>query len=444
MTVNKVFDFIKKNDLIKYGDKVLIGLSGGADSVCLTHILYTLRDKLGIELYAAHLNHGIRAEEAVRDENFARQFSDSLKIKFFVKHADIKNEAKRCGISEELCGRNARYNFFKELSEQYNISDIATAHSMNDNAETILMNFMRGASINGLCGIPVKRGNVIRPILCLTRDEIIEYINYNKLSYVTDSTNLKDIYTRNKIRLNLIPEIEKNFNSNFIETTVKNSENIRNDKEFLDNITDKEYNICVIGNRANTDMLRHEHISIRRRILYKMLINITGSSDISMNYIDDMDSLVTSCKTGRHIDLPNGTEALIEYGSLIVRKKIVPQGSFGYIIDIGVETDIQELGIRVLLEETDIPGKNVFTVPDNSVFEIRNRRDGDYFYPVGMQGKKKIKNYFIDEKVPRDLRNRIGIFTVNGEIAYIIGKRRDRRFAFKNKGVKLIIKEIRR
>lgn len=440
MTAEKVFNFIKKHGLIQKGDKILIGLSGGADSVCLTHILYSLKDRLGIELFAAHLNHGIRADEAERDERFAKRFAESFCIRFFVKHVNIKDEAKRRGISEELCGREARYNFFSELAEEYGITSIATAHNMNDSAETILMNFMRGASIGGLCGIPVKRGNIIRPVLCLTRDEIIAYVNENKLDFVTDSTNLKEIYTRNKVRLSLIPEIEKNFNANFIETTVKNAENMRCDKELLEQLADSAYKICVTGDRADIKRLMGEHISVRRRILYRMLTSVTGFADISSVYIEAMESLIASGRTGKHVDLPSDTEAVIEYGALIVRKKAPVHGSFEYELKIGKETTIPELGVTVLLEETNTPGKNAFTFPENSAVSIRNRREGDYFYPEGMFGRKKLKNYFIDEKIERGKRNSIGLFTVNGEIAYIIGKRRDRRFSFKDKGVRLIIK----
>lgn len=436
----KVYNYIRKNKLIQKGDKILIGLSGGADSVCLTHMLYSMKDKLGIELYTAHLNHGIRGEEALRDEEFVKKFSDKLQIKCFVRHADIKADSKQRGISEELCGREARYSFFEEIMERNGITKIATAHNKNDNAETILMNFIRGASISGLCGIPFRRDKIIRPILTLTRNEIIEYINENNLSYVTDSTNLEEIYTRNKVRLDLIPKLESEFNANFIETTVRNAENVRYDSELLEILADEAYNKCCGGDTLDIKLFLQEHISIRRRILYKMLTAHTGTENISSLYIDELEKLIG--KTGKRINLPNNLEAVMEYDCLRLRKKQPQAEDFEYKLELGNEVIIEELGIIAKIVATDTKDKQAFTVPLNSEISIRNRRNGDYFYPEGMEGKKKLKDYFIDEKIERDRRGNIGLLTVNGEIMYVIGKRRDRRFAFKDNGIRLIIKNI--
>ena len=439
MTADRVLKFIEENHLIEPGDRVLIGLSGGADSVCMTHILYTLRNRLKIELFAAHLNHGIRGEEADRDESFVRNYTEKMGIPFFVKHVDIPGDAKKLGISEELCGRNARYDFFETLAKQHGISKIATAHNKNDQAETILMNFIRGASIQGLCGIPVRRGNIIRPILDLTRTEILEYLHKQGQDFVTDSTNNEEDYTRNKIRLNLLPEIQKNFNPNFVESAVRNGQNIRQDKEFLEQIAEDAYRKCVTDGKADVQLLRHEHISIRRRILYKMLVEQIGASDVSAFYIEHMDELLTAGKTGNRIDLPRNTEAAIEYGRFTVRKKQSGPLDFAYRLTVGCTTEIPELGISVSLEKTDHAGKEVFTFPAGAEIILRNRRNGDVFYPEGMQGKKKLKDYFIDEKISREQRKKIGILTVDGEIACLVGKRRDRRFAFRDRGVRVVI-----
>ena len=434
--LKNVLEFIKKNNLIETGDRILIGLSGGADSVCLTHILCSLKSELNIELFAAHVNHGIRGEEAKRDEDFVQCFAKLLDIPVFAKHADVISEAKNRGISEEMCGRQIRYEFFEQISKEHNINKIATAHNKNDTAETVLMNFIRGSSLAGLCGIPARRGNIIRPILSLTREDILSYIKENNLDFVTDSTNLETVYTRNKIRLQLIPQIQNDFNANFIETTVKNAENISYDREFLEIATDKALQNCLRDGKIDISAFNEEHISIQRRILYKMLTAKTGASDISSSYIDDLQQLINS-ESGKKIDLPHDIEAVLEYNYLIIRKKQEDIADFEYELHIGEETEIKELGIKVILEESN--DKNAITVPENSVFTIRNRRNGDYFYPEGMTGKKKLKDYFIDEKIPRDERKKIALLTVNGEIAYIINKRRDRRFKLDTSGVKLVI-----
>ena len=415
MILKNTLKFINDNNLIENNDKVLIGLSGGADSVCLTHILYSLRDVLGIELFAAHINHGIRGEEAKRDEDFVNAFAKSLDIPCFILHADIKSTAKELGISEELCGRKARYEFFDKISKENGITKIATAHNKNDMAETVLMNFIRGSSIQGLCGIPVKRDNIIRPVLSLSRDEIISYIKDNGLAYVTDSTNLEDIYTRNKIRHNLIPQICSEYNSGFVETVSKNCENIRLDSEYIEYMTYSEFEKCVTDGIADIELLKNQHPAIRRRIIYKLLVSCTGTEDISSLYVDLIDGLINS-QSGKHIDLPKNTEAVIEYGKLIVRPKKEELKDFEYILKSGEETYIREIE------------KKVTVYCDKAEITVRNRRDGDYFYPVGMDGKKKIKDYFTDKKIPRDKRGSIGIITLNGDIACVIGYRRDRRY----------------
>lgn len=439
MTIKKVLKFIQTNNLIPKGSSILVGLSGGADSVCLTHILYTISEALNIKLYAAHLNHGIRGSEAERDEQFAYKFADSLGIECFVKHADIKSQAKKRNISEELCGREARYKFFAELQRKFRIDLVATAHNKNDNAETILMNFMRGSSMSGLCGIPCKRDRIIRPILCLTRDEIIDYIQQNNLSFVTDSTNIQQIYTRNKIRLKLIPYIQSQFNSNFIETSVKNAENLCLDKEFIENIVEQKYNELVKNNKANISLLNREHISIQRRIIYKMIVNVVGTEDLSSGYVDDVYSLIIRNQSGKKIDLPGNSEAVIEYGVLWIREKVLELNEFQYSLEIGNKQYIPELGISINIVPCSFEEGMCFSSDDVSNICIRNRRKGDIFYPEGMNGRKKIKDYFIDEKIPRYMRSKIGIITCKNEIVYILGKRRDKRFSFKKNGYKIEI-----
>lgn len=439
MILKTVLDFINENSLIKNGDKILVGLSGGADSVCLTHILISLKESLNIQVFAAHVNHGIRGGEAQRDETFVKDFAEKYGVQLFIKHADVPSESKIRGISEELCGREIRYEFFDEITQKYSINSIATAHNKNDNAETVLMNFIRGTSVSGMCGIPVKRGNIIRPILQLTRDEIIRYIEENNLDYVTDSTNLAADYTRNKIRLNLIPQIQSGYNANFINTAAKNAANLNIDRNLLEELADDAEQRCVEGNTVILDNLKKEHRALQRRILYKALTRIVGTSDISSSYIDDMEKLISG-QSGKRIDLPKNTEAVKEYGRLIIREKCSLTKDFEYKLKIGEQIRIDEIEADILIIETDKADKYAFTVPEGAELVIRNRREGDYFFPEGMTGRKKLKNYFTDEKIPQSERRKIGLLTVNGEIAYIIGKRRDRRFSFKDKGIKLIIK----
>ena len=186
--LNKIEKYMLANEIMPR-KSVLIGLSGGADSVALTHLLYQLGKKYGFSMFAAHINHCLRGDDAVRDERFSADFAKSLGIRFFSHKADVRAIAEKEKISEETAGRNVRYSFFEKVMSENGIECCATAHHRNDNAETIFMNFVRGSGVNGLCGIPVRRGAFIRPLLCLSRTEIESYCRENGLSFVTDGTN---------------------------------------------------------------------------------------------------------------------------------------------------------------------------------------------------------------------------------------------------------------
>ncbi len=204
---DKVLSALKEYSMLENTEKIVVGFSGGADSICLLHLLNCLKEDLNITVIAAHINHGIRGKEAQRDADFAADFCNKNGIKFSLLEADCVNEAKRTGETLEECGRRIRYEFFNSLCD--GTSKIATAHNCNDNAETVIFNIVRGSSFNGACGIPPIRSNIIRPLILCTRDEIEGYCKENNLRFVTDSTNLSDDYTRNKIRHLILPVMEE-------------------------------------------------------------------------------------------------------------------------------------------------------------------------------------------------------------------------------------------
>lgn len=440
--MDKVYNTIREYGLIQQGDKIVIGLSGGADSMCLTHVLHSLRDRLGITLLAAHMNHNIRGADADSDARAARQFAQSLGIPFVLKSENVIQYAKEKGISEELAGRELRYAFFYELLEKNGLTKIATAHNKNDNAETLIMNFMRGSSLKGLCGIPHMRSGIIRPLLEVTRSEIEKYCREHKLPYVTDKTNNERIYTRNKIRLELIPEICREFNPNFINTVTDNSRLISADSEFIENAADKFYNENVTDGKIGIKALLSAPKALSGRTVMRMLAEkCGGAADLSSGFADDIIRLAEKGESGKSINLPKGVSAYIEYDKLCIGvKKNIPE--FEYTIPLDREIYIKEMNKTVYAEYvTEKCGDGIYITADKSdTVIIRNRREGDVFYPQGMNGRKKIKDYFIDLKIPRDERTVTGIVTVNGEIACIIAKRYDKRFVFKEKGIKITLK----
>ncbi|MBR5410772.1 MAG: tRNA lysidine(34) synthetase TilS [Clostridia bacterium] len=246
------------------GDKVAVGVSGGADSVCLLHLLVTYRDELGIEVIAAHLNHGLRGEDADRDEAFVRSFCDSLGVPLFVERADVAFLAKEKGLGVEECGREARYAFFRSLGAD----KIATAHHLNDAIETFLFRFARGTGLRGLCSIPVRRGDVIRPLINCTRDEIEEYCKAHNLSYVTDASNGDPSYSRNKIRMDVVPAL-KELNQSFESAAARCLTLLQADEDYLTQETERAYRLLFDEKTTCLELgpMKDLHPALRTRVL---------------------------------------------------------------------------------------------------------------------------------------------------------------------------------
>ena len=228
---NKIHEAIKRYNMIRRGDRILAALSGGADSVTLLHYLFIYKDILGITVEAAHVNHMLRGKEADRDELFCRSLCEDMGIKLHVKRADVRKIAKDKGLSEELCGRNIRYEFFDEIVNNSGMK-IATAHTLSDSIETMIFNLARGTGLKGLCGIPPVRKNIIRPLINCYRSDIENYCKEHNLDYVTDSTNLEDDYSRNFIRHNILPQL-KNINIEADKAIGRTIGWLRDDENYL-------------------------------------------------------------------------------------------------------------------------------------------------------------------------------------------------------------------
>lgn len=408
-------DTIKTHKLISRGDSVLVALSGGSDSVALLHLLLSISGELGFSVGAAHVNHSLR-DTADRDMNFCKKLCRELDVPLEVLTVDIREGAKASCMGEELYARCVRYDFFESLG----YDKIATAHNKNDNAETMLFNFMRGSSLGGLCGIPYMRGKIIRPLLDIKKSEINEFCEQNSFEFMTDETNFLEIYTRNKIRLSLIPQIENDFNENFVSTVTSNSRLLSYDEEFLEAETKKIYRGEILSGFAKT-----VHPAILFRLIQLYYKEKTATfKNLPQVFILGIASLLKKDKTGSKIDLPNGFEAYISYGKLIIDKKSeLPD--FEYEIKPCEPIFIPEIQ-KVIVLSKDSGGKLYLDNTDN--IKIRNKRKGDIFYPVGMSGKKRLSDYFTDKKIPQKMRAAIPLLTKDGEIVSVIGYRNDRRF----------------
>ena len=423
--------------------RVLVGLSGGADSIALLSVLCELSEKYGFVVSAAHINHCLRGETAERDEEFSRAAAERAGVPFYLLRADVRGRAAEKGISEELAGREIRYEFFEKICEENGIDAIATAHHRNDNAETILMNFMRGSGISGLCGIPYRRGKIIRPLLDVTRAEIEHYCNERSLEYVIDETNLETEYTRNKIRNILIPQIEQMFNPGFVQTVTRNAPVIATDEDYINSEARREYE-RLENDGFDVSEFNRLHRALRSRIIRMAIEPLCSTSDVPAAVIDSVINLAEENRTGTRCDIARGIGARIEYGKLKFGAVNTENNGFAYRIKIGERIHIPELKADIFVEyaySKEDDSAEYFSAEniENSVIELRSRREGDSFCPAGMRGTKKLKDYMIDEKIPRDKRNSVGLLTIDGKIAWIIGKRRDRRFKFTDHGIKISI-----
>ena len=322
--------FIKNNRLIEKEDRVVLGVSGGADSVCLLHTLCKLQKALEIRLFVVHINHGIRGKEASRDENYVKELCKKLDVEFFSFHYNIPKMASMLKISEEEAGRKARYEAFENIAtdisktEGIDISKlkIAVAHNKNDNAETMLHNLSRGSGISGLKGISVKNGRIIRPLLIFTRAEIEEYLHENKIEYMTDSTNLENEYTRNVLRNEVFPILTKYVNSNVINNFYKTSTVAAEADEYFEDSAKKfcEKNLKAEGNKGYTlkrnELIEHPHILgtyiIRYALKELLKEKKLGIKDIGMVHIEDVWQLAHG-ENGKKLDLKYDIKVYNDY-----------------------------------------------------------------------------------------------------------------------------------
>lgn len=442
----KVLKYIKENSMVVKGDRILVALSGGPDSVCLLNILHSLKEILDISIYAAHINHCLRGEEALKDELYSEKLCEGLDIPFYSRSVDINEISKTRGISTEMAGREERYAFFNELKQELGLDKIAIAHNLNDQAETIIMRIMRGTGLEGLVGIkPVRDEIYIRPILCLSRKEIEEYCEKEALDPRIDKSNYEDIYSRNKIRLKAIPFIEENFNKDIVTTLNRLSYMCNIDNEFIENIVqDKFIDFCYYNNDSLYIKKEafNEKESIITRVVRKALMEFSSVyHNFEMKHIYDI-IYFQKGNTGKSIDLPNGIKAINIYGDIKLELNVLKKEKISFKSTKINISELSKLDGKIILDIDKFKYNIAFQVIDseknikfnsNNLIKyfdydkikhniiIRNRLEGDKIVPIGMSGTKKVKDIFINAKIPKNERDYIPIVTFDDEIAWVVG-----------------------
>lgn len=437
---------INQHNMLSRGDRVLAAVSGGADSVCMLSLLSRLRDELGFELFCAHLNHGLRGADADRDEKFVVKLCRELKIKVYTKKADVAAIAKERRLTCEEAGRYVRYEFFEELARLHKFNKIATAHNKNDNAETVLMRILRGTGIDGLGGIHYTRDDgVIRPILDISRTEIEEYCRLNNLSFCVDATNFENDFTRNKIRNRLIPYLETEFNGNVIDTLDRLSRTAGEDAEFLNQYAKRLYK--RLGNplpskkpvTLHIDSLKMLERSVAVRVVRLAAADTVRGISLNKKHIDDVLELMNK-STGAAVDLPAGLRAENAYGWITFKgsegvEYINDEKGFFAEVSVGETIALNSVGKRLSLR---IEGGGYSCKPNELAADYdligevplfwRTRRSGDKIAWFDDGRTKKIKNVFIDAKIPKSERDKIPLLCTGDEVLAIVGMRVSRKY----------------
>lgn len=435
-TLKKVQHFIHSNRLFQSKDSILVGLSGGADSVVLLHILL----KLGYKCVAAHCNFHLRGEESDRDETFVANLVQTYGVLYKKVDFDTVGFAKTNKISIEMAARKLRYDWFDCVARETDCQVIAVAHHKDDSIETMLLNLIRGTGLRGLTGIEPKRDNITRPLLCCTRKEIEHYASENKLEYVTDSTNLSSDYSRNKIRNQLLPLME-DINPSVRQTLFENTERFKGiENVYLQKIEDIKNEITFIENKQF-----YIHIGKLKQqanpftALFELLQPYHFNADVIENIIRNLDK-----SSGNYFF--SDTHRLLKDRAYLIVDGIELDNALIY--SIAENAELIHFPIEIRLRKLDktigfVPSKKANTVhidADKVEFPLTLRKwqEGDSFCPFGMSNKKKVSDFFINEKLNRNQKEDIWLLLSGNEIVWIVGMRLDNRFRITENTIRIL------
>lgn len=471
--IDKIYRYIEQNNMLTDCERVVAGLSGGADSVCLLMVLkgYIEKKHLQTELCAVHVNHGIR-QEAGDDEEFARALCERMGVSFTAYHIDAVGLAKQLGMSVEEAGRKERYRIFNEECQGCN-ARIAVAHHMNDQAETVLMNLARGTSLKGIGGIRPVRDNIIRPLLSVTRAEVEAVLKDCGQDYVTDATNLCNDYTRNSLRNVVIPYMTDKINAHTVENIADAAQELQKNFDFIESEADKAYESYVsveITDRPDTVILRlcgtefaRLHEVIRKRVIYRAVYALTQTAkDIYKVHVNAVDELAAK-QVGSSADICYGLCAVKGYDDITISRKNAvskaqPASCRTYELtpnelerlnsgeNVTIEENIyyddngmpelRKVNIVLSLHSNYEKNRNYANSCYAKSFDydkiqgklcIRNRVDGDRIVVNRAGTWRKLKKEFIDRKIPADMRDNVLIISDDSGVLWAVGVRRSER-----------------
>lgn len=459
--MKRIEKFIQKYHMLTCGDRVIAGVSGGADSVCLFLMLLELREKIGFDLIAVHVHHGLRGEAADQDQQFVEALCEQHRIPLEIFRVNLESIAKKRKQSLEEAGRMVRREAFDSVCKKYGGNKIALAHHQNDNAETLLWNLSRGTGLDGLGGIRPVNGKFIRPLLCMNRKEIEEYLAKRKQSYCIDETNAGTDYTRNKLRHLVLPILEERVNSAVVRHMNETIEQIWELQEYMQEQVEAAYQECVQEHFEKACWIQIQQKSfetfpelIKKMVIRKGMEQVGGKKrDLSHKHVDVMMELMNK-QVGRTLDLPYEMHAKRNYEGIRLEKQRTY--SFGEEkkaeimqecmseLNIPGETILADRNLKLrckILEKPknlsikDIPQKIYTKWFDYGIIKsslyIRTRQAGDTIVIDEKGHQKKLKNWFVDEKIPKEVRDSQLLLAENNEILWVLGHRMSQAYQVK-------------
>lgn len=438
MMIEKVEKFCLNNNLFKVNDCLIIACSGGPDSIALADIMRRLQNKYNLKIIIAHAEHGIRQEGSLMDAQYVKEYCIKYDLPFYLEHLKVPSFARENKLSMETAARVLRYRFLRKIKEQTGAVKIATAHHLNDQAETFLQHLIRGAGSEGLSGMRPVNGDIIRPFLCLYRREIETYCEQYDLKPRLDETNLSLDYERNKIRLELLPELER-YNINVVKSICNSAKIIAEQNDYINCCAQKLYdenckqekNTIVLKSEA----IKKEHIALKSA-LYRLIIKkMQGNlENIGFKHIDKIDKFLYNGHTGSILQLPHNLRIEQSYGNLIFQKScedIVLLGNYNFKIEMNSTIVLPDNSI-IEMKQVDKPfkikGNNECFIDGDKLtgtVHVRNRLAGDKMMPKGLNGTKKVKDIFIDRKIPAKLRDTVPLVCDERGIIWIAGVQQD-------------------
>jgi len=442
--VHKIRDAITRHNMLAPGERVLIAVSGGPDSMALMHAMDELRDVLSIEVFVAHFDHGLRPESP-QDAEFVKEAAEGRGLEFVSERAEL---SRMPGNIQSLA-RNARYGFLRMTATRLGCGKVATGHTMDDQAETYLMREIRGSGTGGLKSIPPVRDVFIRPLIQTTRADIIEYLASRGIKYLTDPTNRKPVYLRNRVRMELLPLIEV-INPNAVETLAREADIALVEDSYMDAVARDAFDDAAIGTgkggvSLDAGTLLSMHPAVRRRVIREAVLRVKGDLlGVTYGHVMDVEILLEAGHTGKGLDLPGGVRFELSYDRAVFSKNI-EQSPYEYTLTVPGVTHVPEAGINLFAEhsaaggaangrESALVDMDMLTGP----LSVRSRKPGDRFRPAGMDGKKKLKDYFMEIKLPVRERDTAPLLVSGEEIVWVVGHRQDGRFVARSGSVNVL------